>query len=212
MKKFFRSYYEAIMSSKQKIVIKKELFRKSIHFCAAFVPLLLLLNKFLILLLLACAIVAYSVAEILRLRGFNVPFISDITDMASRGRDKNNFVLGPVTLAIGVFITALVFPYKEATIGIFALAFGDGIAGLAGTMFGHIKIPFTKGKSVAGSLCCFLAVFISTLFIIPNVLFSVIIALGAMLLEMIPLRDYDNVLIPIATAFLAVLLPQVIRV
>ena len=88
----------------------KELFRKAIHMCTAFVPLFLGIAYYPVMVLLALVLLFYCVAETLRCKGHTVPVISSITMVAARKRDENRFVLGPATLAIGVLLTAALFP------------------------------------------------------------------------------------------------------
>lgn len=189
--------FQGIIARQRVNSILKELFRKSIHICSSLVPLFLKLAYWPVIGLLILAGAGYSACEILRLRGYTIPLISKITEVAARKRDENKFVLGPVTLVIGILIAALLLPLEYARIGIFALAFGDGLASLAGKLLGRITIPGAKGKTVAGSLTCFLAVFIATFCCSRNCLLSLIIALCAMLIEVLPLADFDNILIPI---------------
>jgi len=179
--------------------ILKELFRKSIHICSSFVPLFLGLAYWPVIVLLILALVFYSISEVLRLKGYSIPLISKITEIAARKRDENKFVLGPVTLVIGILIAALVLPLDCAKVGIFALSFGDGLASLVGKLIGKVTIPGAKGKTVAGSLACFLAVYISTFCCCNNCLVSLLVAVCAMFIEVLPLADFDNVLIPILT-------------
>jgi dolichol kinase len=183
--------------------IKKELFRKSIHVCAAFVPLFLRLNRPVTLILLCAVLVLYTLAEILRFKGIQVVLFSSITDMASRQRDRGRFVLGPVTLALGVLITAFFFDPPAASLGIYALAFGDGIASLVGRAVGHLRIPRTGGKTLEGSLACFCAVFLASFIVTRNPSSALYIAGATMILEVLPLKDFDNLLIPIAIALLS---------
>ena len=183
--------------------IAKELFRKSIHLCTVFVPLLLASAYYPVLILLSCILVFYIITELLRINGFTVPVISAVTQAAARKRDENKFVLGPVTLASGVLITALLFEPVPASIGICALALGDGLASLAGKMCGKVAIPFTNGKTAAGSVTCFAAIFVATFFITRDSELSLVIACAGMLIEVLPLKDFDNLLIPIALASLA---------
>ena len=176
----------------------KEIFRKSIHICSSLVPFLLgIMYKPVIALLLA-ALIFYSFSEIMRLNNHPIPLISKITELAARKRDENRFVLGPVTLVIGILIAALLLPLHCATVGIFALAFGDGTASLVGKLIGRVAIPGAHGKTVAGSLACFLAVYISTFCVSRSCLISLICAFFAMMIEALPLADFDNVIIPIA--------------
>lgn len=180
----------------------KEIFRKSIHICSAFVPLFLRIAYWQVIFFLIFALIAYSVCEFLRLKGHTIPVISKITEIASRKRDENKFVLGPVTLVIGILITSLTLPLDYAKVGIYALSFGDGLASLVGKSIGKITIPGAKGKTVAGSLACFFAVFVSTFVCCKNVTLSLIIALCAMFTEALPLADFDNILIPVVIGWL----------
>lgn len=177
--------------------LRKELFRKSIHMCTAFVPLLLHYLYLPTLCLLFAAGIFYVIAETLRRKGQYIPLVSDITAAAARKRDENKFVLGPVTLVAGILGAALFWTESAAAVGIFALAFGDGLASLAGKTFGRIKIPFTFGKTAAGSLTCFAAIFCATFCVCQNCAISLIIALLGMAIEVLPLKDLDNLIIPI---------------
>lgn len=200
-----------ITSRQRRNILLKEVFRKSIHLCTAFVPPLLWYAQKPTLILLSCAVVLYSVSEILRLNGREVFLISAITEAAARKRDENSFVLGPVTLAVGIIVTSLLWDKIPATIGIYALAFGDGLASLAGKLFGRIQIPFTEGKTVAGSLTCFAAIFISC-YIVCCVLVAgsvdiarvaLVVASIGMFIEVMPLKDFDNLFIPVLLGALA---------
>ncbi|MCR4631724.1 MAG: phosphatidate cytidylyltransferase [Treponema sp.] len=178
--------------------IIKEIFRKSIHICSSFVPLFLKFAYWPVIVLLVLALVFYSLSEILRMNNHPIPLISKITELAARKRDENRFVLGPVTLVIGILLAALLLPHECATIGIFALAFGDGTASLVGKLIGRVAIPGAHGKTVAGSLACFTAVYISSFCVCQNCLTALICAFSAMMIEVLPLADFDNVLIPIS--------------
>lgn len=185
----------------------KEVFRKSIHICSSAVPFLAAWNFRFTIVSLSAVMCAYIWCEYRRLSGHYVPFVSKITAFAARRRDTGLFVLGPVTMAFGVLFTLLLFPPEAAMTGIFALAFGDGIASLAGKAFGKTKLPFTNGKSLEGSLACFCAVYASTLIVRGEPLSALFVALAAMLIEVLPIKDYDNLLIPVCISALAWLLP-----
>ncbi|MFA6938235.1 MAG: phosphatidate cytidylyltransferase [Treponema sp.] len=177
--------------------IAKELFRKSIHLCSALIPLLLKHCYWVVIISLTVVVILYSLSELARLHNKTVPLISAITAAAARKRDENKFVLGPVTLVLGILLCALIWKPIPASIGIYALAFGDGLASLAGKLFGKIHIPFTEGKTVAGSLTCFIAIFISSFSVSKSASTSLVIASCGMFIEVMPLKDFDNILIPI---------------
>lgn len=192
------SFQSGIVFRQKLNSLKKELFRKTIHLCSALVPFFLRLAYWPIVILLILAAVLYSICEYERLQGKTIPLISKITETAARKRDENKFVLGPVTLVLGILFAALLLPLKSATVGIYALSFGDGLASLVGKIFGRIKIPFMQGKTIAGSLACFTAVLISTFCVSKDPLMSLFIAFCAMIIEVLPLKDYDNLIIPVA--------------
>lgn len=185
--------------------IRKELFRKSIHMLSATVPFLLDVAYWPVIVCLATVVLFYVASEIARLNGINIPLISKITTVAARKRDENKFVLGPVTLACGIILAALLWKGECACIGIFALAFGDGSASLAGKFFGRVQVPFTEGKTAAGSLTCFFAIFISSYLVCRNALEALVLALVGMFIEIIPLKDWDNLIIPVLIGGLAFL-------
>jgi dolichol kinase len=135
--------------------------------------------------------------EYLRLSGVKVPIISSIVSVASRQRDIGRFVMGPVTLGLGALLALLLYPSNAAAIAIYALAFGDGIASLAGKFIGKWRPAFLSGKSVEGSLACFTVVLASAYAVCGNIRIACTAALTAMVVEALPMEDYDNILIPV---------------
>ncbi len=177
--------------------LQKEVFRKSIHICTAFVPLCLYFFRKQTLIFLFVAGLIYTLSEFLRIKGFNVPIIASITEAAARKRDQNRFVLGPVTLVAGCLLCAFLWDGMFASVGIYSLAFGDGLASLSGKLYGRVEIPFTGGKTAEGSLTCFTAIFITSFLVLNNTALSFIAALCGTLIEVLPLKDFDNICIPV---------------
>ena len=186
--------------------IQKELVRKAIHLMIAFVPTLAAWNHMLTVFLLICGILTYTYSEYLRSKGKYVFLISDLTSFASRDRDRGHFVLGPITLGIGALLALLLYPHPSASIAIYALAFGDGLSSLAGKLFGDKRIPYTGGKTFTGSFTCFASVFLITVHLNGDIGKAFFIAVVATLLEAIPSRDLDNIIIPVGTGYFVTLL------
>ena len=180
-----------------------ELFRKAIHVAIAAVPSIAAIDVLLAGGLLVVGIAIYVAAEQARISGIRVALISDITVLALRERDRQGFVLGPVTLGLGAMLALLLYPEPAASVAIYALAFGDSAASVVGTTIGRLEIPFTGGKSVAGSLACFLVVLAVTLRVTGNLNAALAIAAATALLEAAPTRDYDNLLIPMGAGLVA---------
>lgn len=181
--------------------LKTELIRKSLHFLIALSPATAALNRPLTASLLAAGTLFYAGAETLRLRGVRVPVISAVTLRASRRRDEGRFVLGPVTLGLGSLLALLLYPFPAAAIGIYALAFGDGFAGLAGKFLGTLRPSFLRGKSVEGSLACFTAVYIAAWEVSGDYRAAFAAAATAAVVEALPLGNYDNIALPLTVGF-----------
>jgi dolichol kinase len=181
--------------------IKSEILRKTLHFLIALTPVLASFNRPMTVVLLAVGTLFYTFVESLRMAGVEVPVISKITEKGSRSRDLGRFVLGPVTLGIGAMLALLIYPSPIASVAIYALAFGDGFASLIGRIFGNIRPAFLKGKSIEGSIACFLAVYISAFLVLHNSQAAFIAAFTATSVEALPLKDYDNILLPVTVGF-----------
>ena len=181
--------------------IKSEAIRKSLHFLIALSPSLANINRRLALFLLIIGTVSYSYMEYLRKSGIVIPVISRATALASRSREKGRFVLGPITLGLGAFLAILLFPPPAATVAIYALAFGDGFASIIGKLFGEIRPRFLLGKSIEGSSACFVAVFLAAFCVYSDYRIALLAAVVATLVEALPLKDLDNLALPLSVGF-----------
>jgi dolichol kinase len=190
-------FYGMVMGIPALRELKTELIRKSIHFLIALSPSMAAVNLPLTVVILSIGTLVYASLETLRLSGIPVPLISSLTNMASRSRDKGRFVLGPVTLGLGALLALLLYPSPAASIAIYALAFGDGFASLIGKFFGRIRPAFLKGKSIEGSITCFMMVLVISYQVSFSYKIALIAALTAMVIEALPLEDYDNLAIPV---------------
>ena len=183
--------------------IQKEIFRKTIHLCTVLVPFLLNRLYVFTLVALCLVLIIYIIAEILRMHGRSVPVLTTITMVAARKRDETKIVWGPITLCIGVIVTAIVFKNNPQafSMGILSLACGDGVASVVGKIFGKTPSPFGIAKTVEGSIACFIAIFFVGFFYLDSTISALILATIGMIVEMFPTKDFDNILIPIIIAF-----------
>jgi dolichol kinase len=210
-------------SREQRERFKKELLRKGIHLLIAFTPTIADINRPLSIILLCAGSLFYLGCEFLRRKGHVIPLLSRVTVFASRPRETGKLVLGPVTLALGALFALVIFsafPSSQPTemgnnaaarAAIYALAFGDGLSGLVGRSFGKLRPKLLRGKSVEGSAVCFITVFISTWAVTRRVPVSLGTALVTMVVEALPLRNADNIAIPLAAGFSVVLFEAVAR-
>ena len=133
----------------------------------------------------------------------------------SRTGDRREILRGPLFYGI-VFILMTLIYWKDSPIGIPALMMmcgGDGIADVVGRRVPFPKLPWSREKSVAGSLSVFaggwlLTVLIFAIYIwmgtfdrsLNNYILPITwIALGAMLVESLPYRDIDNITITLVS-------------
>lgn len=188
---------KAVLRSQE---IQTELVRKSIHLLVAATPVLASIHLGVTETLLVLGLLVYSFSESMRLGGREIPFISRLTRMASRSRDRDKAVLGPITLGLGALLCLLLYPEPAASVGIYALAFGDGLSSVVGKLFGRIRMPFTGGKTLEGSLAAFVAIFCASFAVSRNLGLSLAVALAGTVLEALPLEDLDNLVIPLGTA------------
>ena len=182
---------------------KAELVRKGIHILIAVAPCLASVNFSDTALLLMAGIVFYASAESLRFLGLSLPLISPVTASLLRKREQDRFALGPVTLGLGALLSMLVFPPKVAAAAIYALAFGDSAACLVGRFLGRFRPAFLAGKSLEGSLACFTAAFIAGFLVFREWKIAAALGFGSMVADALPIRDFDNLLIPLAAGVCA---------
>jgi phytol kinase len=185
--------------------LRIELVRKGIHLLIAFVPGLATVSLGLAVGLLSAGILFYAGCEWLRREGFSVPVVSRVTALAARRRDADRFVLGPITLGIGALLSLLLYPNPAATLAIYALAFGDGLSSLVGKTFGSIRLPLTGGKSLEGSMTCLIAVLAASYAVTGDPVRSLAVAVFATIVEAAPMKDFDNIVLPVLVGAFATL-------
>lgn len=186
----------------------KEIVRKIIHATIAFVPLIAAWNLPVTIGLLCAGILFYAICEYARSRGRNLLLISRITNLASRSIESG-FVWAPVTLGIGTLGALLFYPGPAASLAIYALAFGDSAATIAGKLWGKKGwglFGVWRAKTFAGSMACFIVVFISSYGVLRNVSQAVIAAAVATAMELVSPKDIDNIIIPLGTGLIVFLI------
>ena len=136
----------------------------------------------------------------------------------SRTGDPKEILRGPLYYGIVFVLMTLIF-WKDSPIGIIALMLmcgGDGIADVVGRRLKSPKLPWSKEKSVAGSLAVFGGGWILAFLVVaiygyagvpgfssPQIPFFIaVIAFGAMLVESLPFKDVDNLTITVVAVAL----------
>jgi len=136
----------------------------------------------------------------------------------SRTGDPREILRGPLLYGCMFVLLTLIY-WKDTPIGIIALMMmcgGDGIADIVGRRIPSPKLPWSREKSIAGSigvfaggwLMSFAIVFIyiqAGVFSTPitNYLFPITaIALAGALVESLPFKDIDNVTVTLASVLI----------
>jgi phytol kinase len=129
----------------------------------------------------------------------------------SRSGDRREILKGPLFYGI-VFVAVTILYWLETPIGIVALMLvcgGDGLAEPIGRRFGKARLPWNKNKSWVGSSGMFFGGWLFSLGVLAAYIAAgvfpmplsaylpavTIIALGATLVESLPLSDIDNLTI-----------------
>lgn len=143
-------------------------------------------------------------------------------DAMSRSGDRREILRGPLYYGVGFVLMTILF-WRNSPVGIVALMMlcgGDGMADVVGKRIKSDKLPWSPNKSIAGSFAMLLGGFSFALFILwvfiqqgyfdPPLLNYVIpvgiISIVTTLIESLPIRDMDNITVPIASVFLGLLL------
>ena len=172
----------------------------------ALVPPLASLDYALTILLLMGGLVVYSAAEGIRYLGFSVPLISGVTSRVLRDRERGHYALGPVTLGLGALLTLILFPFPIAQAALLVLAFGDSAASIVGNLWGRLRPPFLGGKSLEGTLAATALSAALTYWVLADWRAALVMGLGALLSDLLPLGDFDNLVLPLLSGLGASLL------
>lgn len=183
----------------------QEIRRKLLHILIAFVPLFSGFIYHTTLLVLFSVLVVYMISECLRVNGYSFPLLGGITRSSIRKLEERGFAFGPVTLVLGAILSLLFFPAVIANIVIWIVAFADTAATIIGRGLGNHRIPYNMKKSIEGSLAALLVAFLCGSIYLP--LFPALLAgFFSSIIESLPLRSLDNLLMPVGTGILLVCL------
>jgi phytol kinase len=164
------------------------------------------------------ALVPFAITVQFALIGLGVIKDDASVQAMSRTGDPKEILRGPLYYGIMFVVLTLVY-WKDSPIGIIALMMmcgGDGIADIVGRRFVSAKLPWSKEKSIAGTLGVFLGGFTMSIVIIyifvamkvfAGVFTSYLlpiagIAFAGALVESLHYKDIDNISMTLASALL----------
>ena len=175
-----------------------DLVREDIHAAGFFMPVIAgLITIPVVATLIILIAIVYTVSELRRLEGRELPLVSAITRHAASQSELYGFAAAPLYFAFGIVATLLLFPTRAGGAAIAMFCLGDSTASLFGGLI-STSLPFNKGKTWEGSLAGFFFAFLAgTFFVSPWLALAG--AAIAMTIEVLPLPVNDNVLIPVIT-------------
>jgi HAD superfamily phosphoserine phosphatase-like hydrolase len=188
-------------------ILKSRGLREAIHtssFLLTFICIYLTGNMLLASVIILLAML-YTVSEVARVRGINIPILSAVTWNAANKTELYEFATAPIHFALGIAISLLIFPEPIRYVAITVLTLGDGGAHIFGMKFGKTKLPFNKGKNIEGTVVGLMLAFLGTLIFVDPASALIAAAVG-MLMEGIPCPLNDNLTIPLATGLVLLLL------
>ncbi len=168
------------------------------------------------------ALVPFAITAQFALIGLGIIKDEASVKAMSRSGDRREILRGPLFYGI-VFVVMTLAYWKTSPIGMVALMLmcgGDGLADIMGRGIQSAKLPWSRTKSVAGSLGMLLggwvlAAFILYIFVLAGAFpapFSsyllpiTTIAVIGTLVESLPLKDVDNITVTLVAVLLGHLL------
>ena len=182
----------------------REIRRKLVHGVAVAVPSAFLRfpNGVYAGLFIACLL--YMLAEFVRLNGADFPFIGRVTRWVLRRYERRTVATGPVTLALGILLSLIIFERRVASAAIFTVALSDSLAAIVGERWGRHRIPYNRAKTLEGSAVFFVMAVVCGFFYFP--LWIALLAAGAATaVESLRLEAWDNFFVPLATGSVVML-------
>jgi dolichol kinase len=177
--------------------IKRELQRKSIHLSMIIIPVWIYVTPpDWTLLGLIIATSATVVTDLLRLtdrrlRGFFLRFFRSLI----RSHEEEH-LLGSTYFMIAALLSVLAFGDTIAIAALTFLIIGDTMAAIVGKKYGK---PLYWGKSLLGSLACFVSCLIIGAALLDNQWVIIAGALAAAVAEALPVPMDDNMRVPIVS-------------
>lgn len=187
-KQFTRSWYQEIR-------------RKLLHILIAGTPFFSGMVYHATLAVLFALVAFYLISECLRINGYSFPMLGRITRYSIRRTEERGIAFGPVTLVLGAIISLMFFPPVIATTVILIVAFADTTATIVGRGMGSHRIPYNTKKSWEGTAAAWITAFLCGCAYLP-VSYALLAASFSSIIESLPLKSLDNLLIPIATGIL----------
>ena len=183
----------------------QEIRRKLLHVLIALTPVFANYIYHTTLIVLFSLLIIYFISECLRINGYSFPLFGGITRSSIRKLEERGFAFGPITLILGTGLCLLFFPIVIASTVIWIVAFSDTAAAIVGMSLGNHRIPYNIKKSIEGSCAAWVVAFFCGWIYLPLVP-ALLTAFFSSIIESLPLKSLDNLVMPIGAGILLVCL------
>jgi dolichol kinase len=214
VKGYFDEVLSPIMKTASKSnagsVSKRDIIRESIHMGGFLVPLVsayLVLSSLWVALLILIVTLIYTMSELARMLGYNVPVTSTLTWNAAITPEIYEFVASPIFFAVGIMLALILFPTPVGYAAIAVFTLGDSLATLVGKRLGRHVFPYNSGKKIEGTVFGFLFAWLGALLFIVNPLKALVGAGVGMFVETLPAPISDNLTIPLVSGLAMLIIP-----
>lgn len=181
---------------------KFEFSRKAVHMLSLLVPLCAYFHVGWTQVTILCFITFYAVSETWKVKGKHFWFHRYILKMQRDG-ERNTWARAPFFLAVGVLGSITLFSWEAALIGIYQAGMCDTMAALFGKKFGGTPFPFFSTRKTFTGTLAFIAFALPVCFIFLSPSKAIVLALIGGFLESLPVKDWDNLTVPLIISFLA---------
>ena len=171
-------------TSKRPFPTVNDFVREDIHASGFFMPVIAsLIGVPIVAAVIFVIALIYTISELMRLEGKEIPLISAITRHAASQSELRGFAAAPLYFAFGILLTLILFPHPASFAAVAMFCLGDSVASLFGGRISD-SLPFNKGKTWEGSVAGFFFAFLAGLFFVSPVL-ALIGAAIAMTIEVL---------------------------
>jgi len=179
----------------------QEIRRKLLHILIACVPVFSSMIYNTTLTVLFALPIVYLISECLRINGYSFPMLGSVTKSSIRRMEERGIAFGPITLVLGAILALLFFPAIIASTVILIVAFADAAATIVGRSMGKHRIFYNKKKSWEGTIAAWIVAFLCGCIYLP-ISYALLAASFSSIIESLPLKSLDNLLVPISTGIL----------
>jgi HAD superfamily phosphoserine phosphatase-like hydrolase len=186
----------------------QDTYREAIHMGSFLIPILcqyFYLNRHLLAIIILLLTIVYTLSELARRGGINIPPFTTLTNMAAIGEEQWDFASSPIFFALSIIFSLTVYepPIGYAVITILTL--GDGTAKLVGKKIGQTVLPYNKTKTLEGTIVGIVVSAIASSIFIPPAQ-AIIASILGLVVESMPLAINDNITIPLSAGLLLIMI------